>query len=75
MANMCDGGISYEKNPGVLQAVYPMPVLMAAAYDEAGKGDPARLDAPIFDRFRHGCYVTGGQAGKAWNAGAALMKQ
>ncbi len=26
-----------KKNLGVLQAVYPMPVLMVAAYDEAGK--------------------------------------
>ena len=26
-----------KKNLGVVQAVYPMPVLMVAAYDETGK--------------------------------------
>ena len=26
-----------KKNPGVVQAVYPMPVLIVAAYDENGK--------------------------------------
>ena len=43
--------------------------------DEKGKVDPARLDALIFDQFRHGYYVSGEQVGKAWNAGAALMKK
>ena len=43
--------------------------------DENGRIDPARLNALIFDQFRHGYYVSGGQVGKAWNAGAALMKK
>ena len=43
--------------------------------DEKGKVDPAKLHALIFDQFRHGYYVTGAQVGKAWNAGAALMKK
>ena len=43
--------------------------------DEKGKVDPVKLDALIFDQFRHGYYVTGEQAGKAWNAGAGLMKE
>ena len=42
---------------------------------ENGKVDPQKLDALIFDQFRHGYYVTGEQAGKAWNAGAGLMKR
>ena len=42
---------------------------------ENGKVDPAKLDALIFDQFQHGYYVTGEQVGKAWNAGAGLMKQ
>ena len=46
-----------------------------AVLDEKGKVDPAKLDALIFDQFRHGYYVSGEQVGKAWNAGAALMKQ
>ncbi len=46
-----------------------------AVLDEKGKVDPAKLDALIFDQFRHGYYVSGAQVGKAWNAGAALMKQ
>ena len=45
-----------------------------AVLDEKGKVDPARVQALIFDQFRHGYYVTGEQVGKAWNAGAALMK-
>ena len=46
-----------------------------AILDEKGKVDPARLHALIFDQFRHGYYVTGEQVGKAWNAGAGLMKK
>ncbi|MBQ8094481.1 MAG: flavin reductase family protein [Clostridia bacterium] len=42
---------------------------------ENGKVDPLKLNALIFDQFQHGYYVTGEQAGKAWNAGAALMKK
>ena len=30
-------GIGMKKNLGVVQAVYPMPVLIVAAYDENGK--------------------------------------
>ena len=40
-----------------------------------GKVDPARLNALIFDQFQHGYYVSGEQVGKAWNAGASLMKK
>lgn len=43
--------------------------------DEKGKVDVEKLNALIFDQFKHGYYVTGEKAGKAWNAGAALMKQ
>ena len=43
--------------------------------NEKGKIDPARLNALIFDQFKHGYYVSGEQVGKAWNAGAGLMKQ
>ena len=42
--------------------------------DENGKVNPAKLDALIFDQFQHGYYVSGEQVGKAWNAGAGLMK-
>ena len=42
---------------------------------EDGKVDVSRLNALIFDQFRHGYYVTGEQVGKAWNAGAGLMKK
>ena len=43
--------------------------------DEKGKVDPAKLNALIFDQFRHGYYVAGEQVGKAWNAGMALMNE
>jgi flavin reductase (DIM6/NTAB) family NADH-FMN oxidoreductase RutF len=32
-----------------------------------------KLDALIFDQFRHGYYVTGEKAGMAWDAGKGLM--
>jgi len=40
-----------------------------------GKVDPEKLNALIFDQFQHGYYVTGEKVGKAWNAGAAIMKK
>ena len=42
---------------------------------ENGKVDPARLQALIFDQFQHGYYVSGEKVGRAWNAGAGLMKK
>ena len=42
---------------------------------ENGKVDPSKLNALIFDQFQHGYYVSGEQVGKAWNAGAGLMKK
>jgi flavin reductase (DIM6/NTAB) family NADH-FMN oxidoreductase RutF len=40
-----------------------------------GKIDPAKLHAIMFDTFQSGYYSTGEKVGKAWNAGAALMKK
>ena len=42
--------------------------------DSNGKVDPTKLNALIFDQFRHGYYVSGEMVGKAWNAGKNLMK-
>ena len=42
---------------------------------ENGKVDPAKLNALIFDQFQSGYYVSGEKVGKAWNAGAGLMKK
>lgn len=42
--------------------------------DEKDKVEVEKLDALIFDQFKHGYYVTGEKAGKAWNAGKELMK-
>ena len=46
-----------------------------AVLDEGGKVDPAKLNALIFDQFRHGYYVSGEMVGKAWNAGVGIMKK
>lgn len=46
-----------------------------AVLSEKGKVDPTKLRALIFDQFQHGYYVTGEQVGKAWNAGAGIMKK
>lgn len=40
--------------------------------DADGKVAVEKLDALIFDQFRHGYYVSGDQAGKAWDAGKPL---
>ena len=42
---------------------------------EKGKVDPMKLNALMFDQFQHGYYVAGEKVGKAWNAGAGLMKK
>ena len=46
-----------------------------AVLSEKGKVDPAKLHALMFDQFQNGYYATGAQVGKAWNAGAGLMKK
>ena len=46
-----------------------------AVLNEKGKVDPAKLHALMFDQFQNGYYATGAKVGKAWNAGAALMKK
>ncbi len=43
--------------------------------DPNGRVNPAKLNALIFDQFQNGYYVTGEQAGRAWHAGAGLMKK
>lgn len=43
--------------------------------DEKGKVVPEKLEAILFDQFRSGYYTVGEKVGKAWNAGAALMKK
>ena len=45
-----------------------------AVLSENGNVDPSKLNALIFDQFQHGYYVSAEQVGKAWNAGAGLMK-
>ena len=43
--------------------------------DEKGKVDAAKLNAFAFDQMRNGYYAMGEKVGKAWNAGATLMKK
>lgn len=42
--------------------------------DENGKVNPEKLNALIFDQFQSGYFISGEKVGKAWNAGAGLMK-
>ena len=46
-----------------------------AVLNEKGKVDPEKLHALMFDQFQNGYYATGRKVGKAWNAGAGLMKK
>ncbi len=41
--------------------------------DEEGKVEPKKLDALIFDSFKHGYYTTGEYVADAWDAGMGLM--
>lgn len=43
--------------------------------DEKGRVDAGRLHAFAFDQMRHDYYAIGSVVGKAWNAGASLMKK
>ena len=43
--------------------------------DEESKVDPEKLNALVFDQFRHGYYVTGEKVGMAWDAGTPFMKK
>ena len=43
--------------------------------DEKGRIDAGRLNAFAFDQMRNGYYAIGEKIGKAWNAGAELMKK
>ena len=43
--------------------------------NEKGKVCPEKLHALVFDQFQNGYYTMGEQVGKAWNAGAGLMKK
>ena len=38
------------------------------------KIDPEKVNALIFDQYRHGYYAVGEKVGQAWNAGKDLMK-
>ena len=46
-----------------------------AVLNGQGKVEPEKLNAIPFDQFRNGYYIVGEKVGKAWNAGAVLMKQ
>lgn len=43
--------------------------------DGDGRVDPSKLNAFVFDQFRHGYYAIGEKIGQAWSAGAPLMKK
>ena len=43
--------------------------------DEKGKIDAGKLNAFMFDQMRNDYYGVGEVIGKAWNAGAGLMKK
>ena len=43
--------------------------------DDQGKIDVTKVNALIYDTFRHGYYVCGEKAGQAFKEGAALLKE
>ena len=64
-----------QEADNVAAAITALPSVGNLTLDDKDKVDPTKLNALIFDQFRHGYYVSGEQVGKAWNAGAALMKK
>ena len=46
-----------------------------AVLNEKGKVAPEKLNAILFDQFQNGYYAIGEQVGRAWHAGAGLMKK
>jgi conserved protein/domain typically associated with flavoprotein oxygenases, DIM6/NTAB family len=43
--------------------------------DAKGNVEPSKLNALMFNQFQKAYYSIGVQIGKAWNAGAYLMKK
>ena len=43
--------------------------------NSAGKVDPSKLKAVMFDQYNNEYYATGEKVAKAWNVGAGLMKK
>ena len=43
--------------------------------DEAGKIDPSRLNAIVYDQMQSGYYAVGEKVGQAWHTGTVLMKK
>lgn len=43
--------------------------------DQAGKVDPTKLNAFVFDQFQSGYYAIGEKVGQAWRSGVPLMKK
>ena len=69
------GGIRMEVDMGKDISNDEISDAVSGVLSENGKVDPSKLNALIFDQFQHGYYVSGEQVGKAWNAGAGLMKK
>ena len=42
--------------------------------DAAGRIDPAKLQAFVFDQMQNGYYAVGEKVGQAWHSGAGLLK-
>ena len=43
--------------------------------DDQGKIDVTKVNALIYDTFRHGYYVCGDKVGQAFKEGAALLNE
>ncbi len=56
------------------EAIFPMPVLLIATYNEDGKVDIDALKAITFDPYTHGYYLVAGRVGNAFKDGLKLKK-
>ena len=68
--------VEFQEQPYGLRVLGEIVSVLAdeKTLDEKGHIDAGKLQAFVFDQMRNGYYAVGEQIGKAWNAGAGLMK-
>lgn len=69
--------VEFQDQPYGLRVLGEIVSVLAdeSVLDEKGKIDAGKLHAFAFDQMRHDYYAIGDVVGKAWNAGAPLMKK
>ena len=69
--------VEFQEQPYGLRVLGEIVDVIAeeSVLDEKGRVDAGKLNAFAFDQMRNNYYAIGDVIGKAWNAGAGLMKK